>query len=302
MHPSYVPISEDALRSLYVDQQLAAAEIAGRLRCGPTTILRRLRRYGIPIRQTGPRVRLGRWGPSSWSSELAYAIGLIATDGNLSSDGRHMSFVSKDIELLETLRRCLNLHTSIAPAFNGRGRPHYRIQWGDRDLYDWLLAIGLTRAKSLTLGALAVPDWYFMDFLRGCIDGDGSVLAYIDRYHAAKNPRYVYQRLYVSLVSASKPFLDWIRERAQALEGVGGVVEMKRGAGRRPIWILRYAKRESMQLLPRLYYGTNVPCLSRKRAAAEQFLSAQSAEYAGGVPACRNWQTIWTQNPVPARA
>ena len=25
-------------------------------------------------------------------------------------------------------------------------------------------------------------------------------------------------------------------------------------------------------------------------------------EYSLFVPACRNWQTIWTQNPVPARA
>ena len=33
-----------------------------------------------------------------WNHNLAYAIGLLATDGNLSSDGRHMALVSKDIE------------------------------------------------------------------------------------------------------------------------------------------------------------------------------------------------------------
>jgi hypothetical protein len=61
-------------------------------------------------------------------------------------------------------------------------------------LYDALLTIGLTPAKSLTLGPLAIPDDYFPDFFRGCIDGDGSVLVYTDRYHAAKNERYVYRR------------------------------------------------------------------------------------------------------------
>ena len=54
---------------------------------------------------------------------------------------------------------------------------------------DW---IGLTPAKSLTLRPLAVPDSVFADFLRGCIDGDGSVVVYADWYHTDKNERYVY--------------------------------------------------------------------------------------------------------------
>src|SRR5688572_7752865 len=48
-----------------------------------------------------------RDAPLCWSSELAYAIGLIATDGWLSSDGRHVGFVSADKELVETFLRCV---------------------------------------------------------------------------------------------------------------------------------------------------------------------------------------------------
>jgi len=33
-----------------------------------------------------------------WSSDLAYAIGLIATAGCLLNDGRHIDFTSKNIE------------------------------------------------------------------------------------------------------------------------------------------------------------------------------------------------------------
>ena len=36
---------------------------------------------------------------------------------------------------------------------------------------------------------------------------------YTDRSHSEKNPRYVYDRLYVSLVSASPAFLNWARQR-----------------------------------------------------------------------------------------
>src|SRR5262249_3326734 len=45
--------------------------------------------------------------------------------------------------------------------------------WCDRPFYEWLRGIGVTSAKSLTLGTLSVPDEYFADFFRRCIDGDG---------------------------------------------------------------------------------------------------------------------------------
>lgn len=48
-----------------------------------------------------------------WSNELAYAVGLIATDGNLSKDGRHIELTSKDTEQLETFKRCLKLKNRI---------------------------------------------------------------------------------------------------------------------------------------------------------------------------------------------
>ncbi len=118
------------------------------------------------------------------------------------------------------------------------------------------------------------PRRIFADFFRGCVDGDGSVLVYTDRYHAAKNERYVYQRLYVSLVSASRPFPEWIQTTVRSLLGVAGVIEMKPKRDRRPVWPLRYAKRESIRLLHWMYYSPSVPCLARKRARAERFLSA----------------------------
>ncbi len=169
-----------SLRHLYVDERLPMREIAARLGCGPTTIARCLRRFGIEARPRGP-APLRDGSGMSWSSAVADAIGLIATDGNLSRDGRHISVVSKDLDLLEALRRCLGLRVAISEFQSARGRRVGPVQWSHRAFYDALLTIGLTPAKSLTLGPLAVPDKYFADFFRGCIDGDGSILVYIDR-------------------------------------------------------------------------------------------------------------------------
>jgi hypothetical protein len=205
-----------ALRRLYAQEELSTTEVATHLGCSATTVRRRLRALDIAVRPRGPgpfsrsQARSRRIGPRprAWSPEIAYAIGLLATDGNLSPDGRHLAVSSKDRDLLEILRRCLGLRVAITPSRSGAGRWYWHLQWGDRDLYDWLVDLGLTPAKSRTIGALAVPDACFADFLRGCIDGDGSIVIYVDRFHATKDERYVYTRLVVSLVSASPRFSD----------------------------------------------------------------------------------------------
>jgi hypothetical protein len=194
-------ISEAELREQYLDNGLTIEQVAARYGVVATTIRRRLRDLGIRPRPRGPIPGCRSASvPIEWTADLAYAVGLMATDGNLSRVRWGLSLSSNDIDLLTTARRCLNLKNAITPYSQGHC---YHIQWRDRDLYNWLVRLGLTPAKSLTLGPLTVPDEYFADFFRGCIDGDGTVLAYTDRYHAARKERYVYERLYVSLVSAS---------------------------------------------------------------------------------------------------
>lgn len=278
-HPSYVPIDAELLRRLYVDERLTVTEVAARLGCGETTILRRLRRFGIQARPRGsrpgapPPSRQGTPSPTGWSPEVAWAVGVVATDGNLGRDERHLTVTSKDSDFLETVRECLGVRAAVTRYSNGPNRFICRLQWSDRELHAWLRRIGLTPAKSLTLGPLAVPDEYFADFFRGCLDGDGTVLVYIDRYHVAKSERYMYERLYVSLVSASRPFVEWIQITIQKLLGVRGTILNSGGRRPRPLWRLRYAKAESIRLLGWMYYAPNIPCLARKRAKAGRFLS-----------------------------
>lgn len=65
-----------------------------------------------------------------WSPEIAYAVGLIATDGCLSIDGRHLDFTSKDIQLLETFKKCLELKSKIGfknSSFSKKEIPPYSI-------------------------------------------------------------------------------------------------------------------------------------------------------------------------------
>src|SRR3989344_1512456 len=116
-----------------------------------------------------------------WSPEFAYAIGLLTTDGNLSPDGRHIDFTSKDLEQLNNFMKCTSIKVKIGFKISGfTGMKTTRIQFGDINFYKFLLSIGLTPRKSKTLGAIDIPNKYFFDFLRGHFDGDGSFYSYWD--------------------------------------------------------------------------------------------------------------------------
>ncbi len=289
-------IPETRLHDLYVRQGLTIEQAASQLGVAPTTIRRRLKDVGIQARRRGPVVRSrSPLPPLEWTADRAYVVGLIATDGNLSRKRGRLTLTSNDVDLLDVVRQRLAVRAPIAPHAGGYGHRCHRLAWSDLRFYNWLLAIGLTPAKSLTLGPLAVPDAYFADFLRGCIDGDGSVVTYTDRYHMEKDARYVYDRLYVSLVSASHLFIHWIQTRVHRLIGLRGAIDSRQHQERRTMWSLRYAKAESIRLLRWMYYAPDVACLQRKRAIAHRFL--QPLGYAPARPVGRP-RVGWLYNGV----
>ena len=109
------------------------------------------------------------------NKDLWYFVGLIATDGNLSSDGRHINVTAKDPFFLEDVKKALGLQNRVTPKPNGKGVISYQIQFSNIIFYNFLLSIGLTPRKSLTPGELQVPEIWFSDFLRGVVDGDGCI-------------------------------------------------------------------------------------------------------------------------------
>lgn len=200
-----------------------------------------------------------------WSPEFAYAIGLLTTDGNLSSDGRHLSFSSKDKELIDHFKKCLKLSNKIGRKARGGGKEkkYHVLQFGDVNFYKFLSGIGLTANKSKVLGSLEIPGGYFFDFLRGHFDGDGTFYSYWD-------PRWKSSFMfYTVFISVSKRHIDWLREKLFLKLKIKGHISK---AIRNSAYQLKYAKAESLKLLPKLYYHKDVLCLARKRIKIERAL------------------------------
>lgn len=212
---------------------------------------------------------------TSWTRELAYVVGLLVTDGNLSKDGRHISLRSSDIDLIQTFRKCLSLQTKINTSINNgfEKKPSYLMQFSNAHFYRWLLEIGLFPAKTYTIGEIKVPDQFFRDFLRGHLDGDGTVMMYQDNYGFYKGHQYINQRVYVKFISASKVHIDWLYEKIRKLTLLKGSLAASHPEKPRvPIWTIKFSKIESLKLISWIYYEENLPCLQRKRLLAKQIL------------------------------
>lgn len=199
-----------------------------------------------------------------WSPNFAYAIGLLATDGCLSKDGRHLDLTSKDDEQLKNFLYCLGIKNKIGIKYSGTKKAHARIQFGDIVFYRFLIGIGLSPQKSKTLGKIDIPSKYFFDFLRGCFDGDGTFYSYYD-------PRWKRSFMfYTAFISSSKKFIDWIRSELLRHIKVWGHITHDR---RKSTYQLKYAKKESITIIRKMYYRADIVYLARKRLKIKNTLA-----------------------------
>ncbi len=215
---------------------------------------------------------MGKRGPKpkgkvkiKWSPNFAYAIGLLASDGNLSPNGRHIVLVSVDKEMLLNFMKALDITVSVGRTFSGyKGKYALRIQFGDVLFYQFLLGIGLMPNKSKIIGEIDIPQKYFFDFLRGSFDGDGSTYSYWD-------PRWRSSFMfYTAFVSASERHILWLQKEIYKRLKIRGHIT---GDGRHILKQLKYAKADSLKLLRKMYPNKNVLCLSRKRLKIKKMLS-----------------------------
>jgi len=174
---------------------------------------------------------------------LWYLVGLITSDGSLSKDGRHIDVTSKDREFLETLVEKLKMSNKVCIKNRGTNKEAYHIQVSNKNFYDFLLSLGLTPNKSLTLGALNVPDKFFVDFLRGLIDGDGCIRTWI---HPSNKKEQWSLRIY----SGSSVFISWLKNVIVSLLKAKGRIYREKSN----IWTLKYGKMAARQIVKECYY------------------------------------------------
>lgn len=217
---------------------------------------------------------MGKRGPKpkqlvseTWRPELAYAIGLLASDGCLAKKVTLVDLTSKDREQLLNFCKCIGVNLFIGKKSSGFGlkKNNLRIQFKNVFFYNFLLSIGLTPAKSKTMGPLKIPKKYFFDFLRGAFDGDGCTYSYWDKRWRSS---FMY---YVCFASASPLFLGWLQSSIENSLNIRGHITRTKG---RSCEQLKYAKQDGLKLLKKMYADKKKwTHLSRKYLKIQRMLS-----------------------------
>lgn len=220
--------------------------------------------------------------PLAWSDDMAYIVGLTATDGCLLTGRRVINFKSEDRQLVETYLGVLGRTNRIRD--EKTHKPNgvvYTTQFGDSRLYEWFRSVGLTPRKSLTLGAISAPDRFIVPLARGLMDGDGGIANFVHAPTVGAYPNYRYERVIVSFNSASRPHLEWLRSRIQRVIGEHGSLNVRRVKSRRDMFSLRYGKYASLNLLQLFYADPDAPRLVRKWRIWNAYVERTSIAHAG---------------------
>lgn len=181
---------------------------------------------------------------------LWYVVGLIATDGNLSRNGRHIAITSKDRDYLFLIRDILGLHCVLGKKSSGsvKEKKYSVLQFSDVAFYKYLQSVGLFPRKSLILGKIAVPDDYFHDFFRGVVDGDGCISTWINSANG-------YKQWSLSVVSAAPIFIFWLKEASEKYFNVKGKLYTYHFKNKKnPISKLKFGKLAAKVIITQSYY------------------------------------------------
>ena len=182
-----------------------------------------------------------------WSNNFAYFVGLIVSDGNIAKNRPRISFTNKDKELINYVKQIVEaiINKEYEPIKCEKdGCVYWIYQFTSRKLYYFMKNIGIKPNKSKTIEKVNIPDKYFNDFLRGIIDGDGSFYKRGGNYT-------------VTIVSGSKRFLKWLRNKISNKLNLKGYIRFNRN-----VYSLRYFK-DSQEIANYIYNGGM--CLTRKR-------------------------------------
>jgi len=193
---------------------------------------------------------------------MAYVLGYFAADGCMNKNRRGAHFIefqTIDKDSIEQLRSTLNsAHKVSIRKYSPKHSKLYRLQIGSKDMYNDLITLGFTPAKSNVLEFPTMPVSMFPHFTRGYFDGDGhvSVCSYKRRGRNAGLSTTIIS----GFTSGSKNFLVSLHNKLKRYAKIsGGSLYFNKG------YRLNFSVNDSKKLYEFIYGKNKILYLTRKR-------------------------------------
>lgn len=202
----------------------------------------------------------------NWNPEMAYVLGLIATDGNVSWNPKKgyqsltITAAEKDKEHLEKIRQLLK---SAKPLLYAESTKSYRLIVNSKKICQDLMAFGIVPAKSKILKFQPVPVRYLQHYIRGVVDGDGTV-----RYCSREKGPY----FEINICFGSRVFLGELARQVEKM-GINATVRESRPN----FFIVRYTCKRAMKFANWIYADADL-YLKRKFVQFQIALDSKKEE------------------------
>ena len=203
-----------------------------------------------------------------------YLLGVFITDGCVKKD--RVSLSSKDKDWIEQIKNLISPEIKLLKD----GENCFRINIFNKQIKDWLIKYNCVPNKSLTVKFPNVPIKYLPDFIRGCIDGDGSIS---NKQYIRKSNNKPFKSINYTLTSASKDFVEGFANALKQLNINYSIRTMLPGTykgninGRtilhkNIIYTITGGHNSAFKLLKFAYYPKHKISLQRKKILAEQII------------------------------
>lgn len=188
------------------------------------------------------------------TKEKAYFLGLLITDGNVfvKNNCDKVSITLQDCDKYLIEQFCNEIKSNKKITSDGRGSSG--VQICSQKMCEDLRKYHIVPNKTFTVELPEINDEYMSHFLRGCIDGDGSI-----GFYERKN-RTVHRKI-IRLCSASKVFLDEINEYLYNKLGVNGYITQEHNG---TLFQINYTKNKDLYKLIKYLYKDATIFMKRK--------------------------------------
>jgi hypothetical protein len=207
-----------------------------------------------------------------------YLLGAFITDGTIGQSGFYSILTSVDVDWLEIIAKIIS-PTLLPQSNNNKVK---RLKISNKEITTWFQSHGCLPAKSLTVKLPQIPDEYFRDFLRGCIDGDGCITYGNYKTVSKYGKEYYYPTHNCYLCSSSFVFLEKITEKLVALGLKASLSEIKKVKSildgreiipKNPHYRISFGGQTCYDLLNYAYYPGHKLAMPRKNLLAQEIIA-----------------------------
>ena len=202
------------------------------------------------------------------SPNMAWVLGFLAADGNISKKGNNINIKlsSVDREVLERIKEDIEIENPIHDFTNRQGFDYSELSWTCKEHREELAKYSIVPRKTFILEPPYVLDKkYWLDYVRGYFDGDGSVNL------IEVNGKKHYTALRWQVCSATPSVLEFVLDVLEYY-GIPRVNIQKQNRKSSVLYCIQYSTNSTKKIYEILYSTSSTLYLARKKQHFEKII------------------------------